>query len=340
MSPRFLMSALRWLLAMLLALSAGGALAQSEQQKLVNAADTTFLNFMRDPQMTWLQQNIGRAKGVLIAPEVVKAGFIFGGSGGRAVLVVRDAKSGKWVGPAFYTLATASVGFQAGVAVSEMLTLVMTEEELYTHGRKAHLAGWQIGTHANGDVAIDTTMRVYERLQKESPRRDPRFRLEHCTVVNDSLIARIKALGAIPTPFSTYVYYHGEKMRYYGDERLNHMFALRSFLDAGIRATQASDYPPGEFIPMMALQSEVTRTDMKGNVWGPMQRITVEEAIRVGTINGAYASYEENIKGSIEVGKLADLVVLGRDPLKENPSTLVTIPVERTMAGGRWTFES
>jgi len=218
--------------------------------------------------------------------------------------------------------------------------LVMTEEELYTHGRKAHLAGWQIGTHANGDVGIDTTLRVYERLQKESPRRDPRFRLEHCTLINDSLIARMKALGAIPTPFSTYVYYHGEKMRYYGAERLNHMFALRSFLDAGIRATQASDYPPGEFIPMMALQSEVTRTDIKGNVWGPAQRITVGEAIRVGTINGAYASYEENLKGSIEAGKLADLVVLGRDPLKEHPSTLVTIPVERTMAGGRWTFES
>ncbi len=218
--------------------------------------------------------------------------------------------------------------------------LVMNEEELYTHGRKAHLAGWQIGTHANGDVGIDTTLRVYERLQRESPRRDPRFRLEHCTVVNEALVARIKALGAIPTPFSTYVYYHGEKMRYYGADRLNHMFALRSFLDAGIRATQASDYPPGEFIPMMALQSEVTRTDTKGNVWGPNQKITVEEAIRVGTINGAYASYEENLKGSLESGKVADLVVLGRDPLKEDPSTLVTIPVERTMAGGSWTYES
>jgi hypothetical protein len=66
----------------------------------------------------------------------------------------------------------------------------------------------------------------------------------------------------------------------------------------------------------------------------------VEEAIRVGTLNGAYASYEENLKGSIEIGKVADLVVLGRDPLKENPSTLVTIPVERTMAEGKWTFES
>ncbi len=218
--------------------------------------------------------------------------------------------------------------------------LVMTEEELYSYGKKAHLAGWQIGTHSNGDVGIDTTLRVYERLLKENPRRDPRFRLEHCTMVNDDLVARIKALSAIPTPFSTYVYYHGEKMRFYGQERLNHMFALRSFLDAGIRATQASDYPPGEFIPMMALQSEVTRTDMKGNVWGPKQKITVEEAIRVGTINGAYASYEENLKGSLEAGKVADLVVLGRDPLKEDPMTLVTIPVERTMAGGKWTYEA
>lgn len=218
--------------------------------------------------------------------------------------------------------------------------LVMTEEELYSYGRKAHMAGWQIGTHANGDVGIDTTLRVYERLQKEGPRRDPRFRLEHCTVINDDLVRRIKALGAIPTPFSTYVYYHGEKMRYYGADRLNHMFALRSFLDAGIRATQASDYPPGEFLPMMALQSEVTRTDIKGNVWGAKQKVTVEEAIRVGTLHGAYASYEENLKGSLEVGKVADLVVLGRDPMKEAASTLVTIPVERTMAGGRWTYES
>src|SRR5947199_4824863 len=218
--------------------------------------------------------------------------------------------------------------------------LVMTEEELYTYGRKAHLAGWQIGTHANGDVAIDTTLRVYERLQGESPRRDPRFRLEHCTVINDDSLASIKALGAIPTPFSTYVYYHGEKMRYYGAERLNHMFALRSFLDAGIRPTQASDYPPGEFIPMMALQSEVTRTDTKGNVWGPKQKITVDEAIRVGTINGAYASYEENLKGSIEAGKLADLVVLGRDPFKVDPSELINIPVERNMVGGKWVWEA
>lgn len=218
--------------------------------------------------------------------------------------------------------------------------LVTTEDELYAQAHKAHVAGWQLGTHANGDVAIDITLRVYERLQKESPRKDPRYRLEHCTVVSDSLIQRIKALGAIPTPFSTYVYYHGEKMKEYGPERLNHMFALRSMIDAGIRPTQASDYPPGPFEPMMALQSETTRTDTKGNVWGPAQRITLEEAIRVGILNGAYASFEENVKGSIEAGKYADLVVLGRDVFAEDLSNIVNIPIERTMTGGRWVWES
>ena len=218
--------------------------------------------------------------------------------------------------------------------------LVTPEAELYERLRPVHAADWQIGIHANGDEAIDIVLRVYERLQRERPRRDPRFRLEHCTMIDDALVARIKALGAIPTPFSTYAYYHGEKMREYGPERLDRMFALRSFLDAGIRPTQASDYPPGPFEPMMALQSEVTRTDMKGTTWGPKQRITVEEAIRVGTLHGAYASYEERLKGSIEAGKLADLVVLGRDPLKENPSTLVSIPIERTMVGGAWVFEA
>jgi len=218
--------------------------------------------------------------------------------------------------------------------------LVTPEDQLYEQARKAHAAGWQLGTHANGDVGIDTTLRVYERLQKEMPKRDSRYRLEHCTVVNDSLIQRIKALGAIPTPFSTYAYYHGEKMKEYGADRVNHMFALRSFIDAGIRPTQASDYPPGPFEPMMALQSEVTRTDAKGNVWGAQQKITLEEAIRVGTLYGAYASYEENLKGSIEAGKVADLVVLGRDVFTEDPYNVVNIPVERTMVGGKWVWES
>ena len=138
------------------------ALAQGEQQKLVDRADKTLSNFLRDPDMTWLQQNIGRAKAIMVAPEVVKAGFIFGGSGGRAVTVARDEKTGKWAGPAFYTLATASVGFQAGVSVSEVVTLVMTEKGLNSLlapsvklGGDASVAAGPIGAGAKSDVVAD-----------------------------------------------------------------------------------------------------------------------------------------------------------------------------------------
>jgi lipid-binding SYLF domain-containing protein len=136
--------------------------AQTEQQKLVASAETTFNNFLRDPEMTWFQQNIGRAKAVLIAPEIVKAGFILGGSGGRAVLVAKDAKSGKWAGPAFYTMATGSVGFQAGVSVSETVTLVMTEKGLnsllassFKMGGDASVAAGPVGAGAKADVVAD-----------------------------------------------------------------------------------------------------------------------------------------------------------------------------------------
>lgn len=219
--------------------------------------------------------------------------------------------------------------------------IIVTEKPvLYEKARKAHENGWQIGIHANGDVAIGMTLDVYEQLAREAPRRDPRFRIEHCTVINDQLVARMQRLGVIPNPFGTYVYYHGEKMREYGADRLEHMFALRSFLDAGLKPTMTSDYPPGPFEPMMAMQSMVTRTDMKGTTWGASQRITVEEAIRVGTVHGAYASFEESVKGSLTPGKLADLVVLGRDPMATAPNDLLNIQVERTMVAGKWVWES
>lgn len=218
--------------------------------------------------------------------------------------------------------------------------IVMDEDALYEYAIKAHKADWQIGIHANGDVGIDIALTVFERLQKEYYRKDPRFRLEHCTVINKDLVQRIKALNAIPNPFSTYVYFHGEKMVHYGADRLENMFALRSFLDAGINVTQTSDYPPGPFEPMMALQSSVTRTDMNGTTWGLSQKITVDEAIKIGTMHGAYASYEEDIKGSLESGKLADLVVLGSDITKIDPHRIIETKIERTMVGGNWVYES
>ncbi len=215
-----------------------------------------------------------------------------------------------------------------------------SRETLYEEARKAYLAGWQVGTHANGDVAIDTILGVYEQLQRESPRRDPRLRIEHCTLITPELVRRIRAAGVIPLPFAGYVLFHGEKMPFYGDERLKRMFAMRDFLDAGIRAAPGSDYTASPAEPMLWLRSEVTRTDARGHTWGANQRITVEEAIRCSTVHGAYASFEEDIKGTLEPGRLADLVVWDHDLLKIEPAELTSVKPERTMLGGRWVYEA
>ncbi len=200
---------------------------------------------------------------------------------------------------------------------------------------RIHQAGFQVCTHSNGDAAIDMVLTAYETALRELPKPDARLRLEHCTVVNPDLLRRIKALGCVATPFCTYVYYHGEKMPFYGEERLQWMFAQRSFIDYGINSTGATDYPPGPFEPLLGIQSCVTRTDYAGRTWGANQRITVEEALRVYTLNGAYASFEEDVKGSIEAGKLADLVVLAKDPTAVDPHIIKDITVERTIVGGR-----
>jgi len=136
------------------------AVSPSAPDALVVNAQTTLRNFLRDPNQTWVQQNLDRAKAVLIAPNIVKAGFIFGGSGGRAVLVAKDGRT--WVGPAFYDLATASVGFQAGIEVSEAMILVMTDKGFNSLlstsvkvGGDASIAAGPVGAGAKSDVTAD-----------------------------------------------------------------------------------------------------------------------------------------------------------------------------------------
>ena len=116
------------------------------------------------------------------------------------------------------------------------------------------------------------------------------------------------------------------------------MFAHRSFLDAGIPVAPASDYTPGPYEPMMAIQSMVTRKDLRGRVWGPSQRISVTEAMRICTMHGAYASFEENIKGSLVGGKLADFVILEKDPHEVDPDTIKEIRIVETVMDGRTTY--
>ena len=216
--------------------------------------------------------------------------------------------------------------------------LTMDQQQIHAAVEDAHRHGWQVGIHANGDVTIDMVLNAYERVLREWPHPDRRHRIEHCSLINDGLLRRIKATGSIPTPFWTYVYYHGEKWKAYGEEKMRSMFAHRSFLDAGICVPGGSDYPPGPFEPMMALQSMVTRTDYAGRSWGPEQRVTIDEALRIGTINGAYASYEERVKGSITVGKYADFVILGSNPHEVQPDRLKDIQIVRTVVAGKTVY--
>jgi hypothetical protein len=218
--------------------------------------------------------------------------------------------------------------------------LTMSQEEIYDAVDDAVAHGFRVGIHANGDLTIDMVLKAYERVLKNHNGPNPRHRIEHCSLVNPDLLARIKAAGVVPTPFYTYAYYHGNKWVDYGEEKMEHMFAHRSFLDYGIPVAPASDYTPGPYEPMMAIQSMVTRKDVRGRVWGPSQRISVTEAMRICTVHGAYASFEEDIKGTLTAGKLADVVILEQDPHDVDPDTIVDIKIMRTILGGKTVHEA
>jgi SH3 domain-containing YSC84-like protein 1 len=134
--------------------------SELDAERLASWARVTLITFLRDPDQTWIQQNLNRAQGVLIAPQIVRAGFIVGGSGGRAVLIARDGRT--WAGPAYYDLITASVGFQAGVDVSEAVIVVMTEKGLnsllstsFKIGGDASIAVGPVGAGAQSTITAD-----------------------------------------------------------------------------------------------------------------------------------------------------------------------------------------
>jgi hypothetical protein len=214
------------------------------------------------------------------------------------------------------------------------------QDDLDAWVERVHRAGIQVNCHANGDVAIDMMLKAVERAQKLFPRQDARPKITHCTLINEDLIRRMKALDAVPAPFTSYAYYNTDKFHFYGEELMKRSMAFRSFLDAGIHAAAGSDFSPGPFAPLMGIQGMVTRKGWNGEVWGANQRVSVEEALRINTLNGAYASHEEAIKGSITPGKLADFVVLAEDLHTINPEKIKDIQIVRTVVGGITMYEA
>jgi predicted amidohydrolase YtcJ len=215
-----------------------------------------------------------------------------------------------------------------------------TQDELNAWMERVHRAGIQVNCHANGDIAIDMVLTAIERAQRLFPRVDARPKITHCTLINDDLVRRIKAAGVVPAAFTTYAYYNSDKFHFYGEELMKRCMAYRSFLDAGVPVAAGSDFPPGPFDPRMAIQGMVTRTGWDGQTWGANQRITVAEALRVNTLNGAYNSHEEKIKGSITAGKLADFVVLSDDPFTIAQDKIKDIQIVRTVVGGSTVYQA
>lgn len=217
--------------------------------------------------------------------------------------------------------------------------ITVTQEDLNQWVERVQRAGIQPNCHANGDVAIEMVLTAYEHAQKTAPKSDVRPKITHCTLINNDLLSRIKALGAVPAPFTTYAYYNSDKFHFYGEDLMKRSMAYRSFLDSGIRAAAGSDFSPGPFAPLMGIQGMVTRTGWNGETWGANQRISVDEALEVNTINGAYNSHEEKIKGSITPGKLADFVVLADDPHTVPADKIKDIEIVRTVTGGSTVYE-
>jgi predicted amidohydrolase YtcJ len=215
-----------------------------------------------------------------------------------------------------------------------------TQDDLNAWIERVHRAGIQVNCHANGDVAIDMMMTAVERAQRLFPRTDARPKITHCTLINDDLVRRIAAAGAVPALFTTYAYYNSDKFAFYGEEMMKRCMAFRSLLDAGVKVAAGSDFSPGPFDPRMAIQGMVTRTGWDGKTWGANQRISLEEALRVNTINAAYNSHEEAIKGSITASKLADFVVLSEDLFTVDRAKIKDIQIVRTAVGGATVYQA
>jgi hypothetical protein len=196
-------------------------------------------------------------------------------------------------------------------------------------------AGIQPNIHANGDVAIDMALTAFERAQAKLAVKDLRPKITHCTLVNAGLLKRMAALGAVPAPFTSYAYYNSDKFGFYGADRMANAMAFRDFLDHGIKVCAGSDFFPGPFAPLMGIQGMVTRTGWNGETWGANQRVSVLEAIRINSLNGAWAAKEEAIKGSLTAGKLADYVVLAEDPTAVKAERIKDIPILETVVDGR-----
>jgi predicted amidohydrolase YtcJ len=205
---------------------------------------------------------------------------------------------------------------------------------------RAHRAGFQVTMHALGDRAVEQGLNAIEHALAATPRPDPRPRLEHCGICPPDLQARVRRLGVTPAMQPAFFWEFGDGyLVNYGEERTSTMFPVHSLVAAGVRVAGSSDAPVTDHRPLFGMGQAMTRATMAGEICGASERVDLETAIRMYTINAAYAAFDDDQKGSLEAGKLADLTMLDADVSRVPAEQLRDIPVAMTVVDGEVAYE-
>ena len=223
--------------------------------------------------------------------------------------------------------------------------ITTSEAAIYDLTRQSLEHGFQVCTHAIGDRANRMTLNAYERALKESRRAgDARLRVEHAQVLAAADIPRFVRLGVIPSMQPTHCTSDmGWAEKRVGPDRIKGAYAWRSLLSTGVHLPLSSDFPGETLNPFYGIYAAVTRQNTSGNPpggWYPAETLTLGEALRGYTIEGAYSEFEEQAKGSIEKGKLADLTVIEQEISALPPREILSIRVLKTIVGGKVVYDS
>jgi len=223
---------------------------------------------------------------------------------------------------------------------SEYGILHQTQEELDELVLKGQKAGYQIGVHAIGDRAVEMVLKSYAKAMKAFPRKDCRHRIEHCGFLDGPLMEEMREMGVVAALGLPFLYELGDSyITVFGQDRLQCVYPLRSLIERGIVAGLSSDAPVIDPNPLTGIYFALTRKTPTGQTIAPHEAVSVLQAIRAYTMSGAYATFEEQIKGSLEPGKLADLVILSEDILKTSPEKILSIKADLTMVDGKVVYE-
>jgi predicted amidohydrolase YtcJ len=201
---------------------------------------------------------------------------------------------------------------------------------------RAHKAGFQCCAHAIGDAAITLLLDAYEEALAQAPREDHRHRIEHCSIIDYAMVERIKRVGAVPIPGTTFLYaFKNAYIQNLGWERIRYAYGMNTFYEHGIVAAASTDAPVVDTSAVLGLQTMMTRRSEEGDVIWAEERVSLDEAVRAYTWNGAYASFEEQIKGRLAPGMLGDAVVFETDITQVEPDAVGSVKLDMTIADGR-----